>query len=163
MPNWVRNEIVIYGDKKKLEAFIKKGRRYHTEHKQWQLDFNKILPIKKGIPEQKLVDEQRKKWGCKWGGVWECGEDFSNNLIKQNRLGQSYIEFEIRTPWCVPDKFLEYISAKYGFIVEGIYSDEDPYNGGSYDVESGELMYNMSFFWQDAYDHFYGEGSHLEI
>lgn len=147
MPNWCKNNLVLYGDKLEIQRAMKL-----LKDDEGHLTFNKAVPMPLPLedttsPTPKDMPEARKKelkkrygadnwydWRLKnWGVKWDASEsDFYD---------EDAVTFE--TPWGPPITFLEKFSLEFPSITFAIqFADE--FNGqyplGTIEVENGQII-----------------------
>lgn len=130
MPNWIKNEVRISGDSKRIEelaAFMKTG----SGNDENVFSFEKIEPT----PAELLAGDGWYAWRIEhWGTKWNSAEAY--------RTAYGY-DFE--TAWSTPLEAMMKLGAMFPDLTfEVKFADEDlGYNCGEYTIH-GEYMYDYS-------------------
>lgn len=146
MPNWVKNNVNVYGTKKQLEKFVEK----HF-NKEGEFDFNTIIKMPKKVFRGNVGQAERKKYGennwydwsvKNWGTKWNaCDTDEPIIEDRHPFLKESVLSFSFNTAWSVPLEIYEKLAKMYKknpIVVK--YADEDiGVNCGAIDVSDGDV------------------------
>jgi len=132
MPNWTKNELVIYNnDQTKISTkeILKKICTYNEEDKSYELDFNKIIPMPKNIFQGNLGEKERKKYGKNnwydwsrenWGTKWNANTEYIEHCDEQ-------IFVEFTTAWNPVEPIVEQLREmfeNYDIDISGSYTGE---------------------------------------
>lgn len=131
MPNWVRNNVVVNGNKKDLIAFERK--HFKTENRERGFDFNTIIEMPSDIFQGNIGEEERKLYGRNnwydwsidnWGTKWNASNTQYKGIgLDNNRV---FLRFSFDTAWSCPFPIYEKLQKLYpDLAIEVEWADED--------------------------------------
>lgn len=156
MPNWVSNQLNVYGDEEKL-AIIK--REIANDATKEVIDFNKVIPMPEhsetfyadgNLGEAELQKYGKNNWYdwsiVNWGTKWNCCK--TECVCTPTGL---FYNFE--TAWDAVFPIAEAISKKYGVRVELTYFDEEiGCNCGEIEFDATGAITKHNHFEENGYD-----------
>ena len=144
MPNWVKNNVKVYGTKKELEKFVEK----HF-NKEGEFDFETIIEMPESIFRGNLGKEEKEKYGDNnwydwsiknWGTKWNAC-DTQEPIIEAAHSREAVLSFSFNTAWACPEQIYRKLAEMYKknpMVVK--YADEDIGNNcGTIDIVDGEI------------------------
>jgi len=150
MPNWVNNDITVYGDDKKLEEVQNRLKAEYKGVENGDVNFlNFIAPPEKnweeyhtvGVPGLSTEDKANHPvfnwydWNCdNWGTKWNAN---ASDVSVHNK--QLFISFE--TAWSAPEGFVESFFAyliELGLDAHYTWEEEQGY-GAEFSVTDGKI------------------------
>ena len=154
MPNWVKTNLTLTGNKDSIKKLLEKCYSLDEETNAKNFfDFNGVIPMPShiyrgdlGVKEQEMYGEynwydwSRINWGTKWNSSDACYNFTPNGVI---------VEFQ--TAWNFPLPIIKAIESQYPDIkVSAMYADEDlGYNCGWY--EDGSVTHAEDV-WENEHD-----------
>jgi hypothetical protein len=143
MPNWVKNNVSVTGNKQSLIDFKNK----HIKNN--ELDFNTIIQMPSNIFQGNLGEEERKihgknnwyDWSIKhWGTKWNASNTYYDEATGTD--DESIFNFSFDTAWACPIPIYEALKDLYPSLTfEVEYADEDiGSNCGTILIQNNEIM-----------------------
>lgn len=154
MPNWVRNNVSVMGDKDSVDLFAQRHFRLSDgelePHKEF--DFRTIKPMPDRIFQGNLGEEERKKYGednwydwsiNNWGTKWNACDTHVDG-ITQFSDSTAEMQFFFNTAWSCPEEIYTELGKLYPHLKFDIeFADEDiGRNCGIVTIDKGETSFN---------------------
>lgn len=145
MPNWVVNEMTLYGDKETIKKLMEKCRSVDEYGEVNVFDFNGIVPTPSNIYQGDLGSKEEKLYGKNTWYDWNC----DNWGTKWNSVDASFYEscdglyhVTFNTAWSAPIPIFDAIHKQYPNLrIVVNFADEDLGNNcGIYD--NGNIVWD---------------------
>ncbi len=126
MPNWIFNQLCLSGNKEELLKFYEEN-----VNKKNYLDFELSVPTDNPIDD----------WGTKWNATYCSYPENYEVITLPSNDNDNILEFEFKTAWYPPYKYIETVSKKYNNIEFELsdYKSSITYKNGSI---IDEIMYS---------------------